>query len=214
MCGRIFGCLIIAVSAIKFSLNNVCLVKYVLIFQMNRHMSLVHLGMVVRNFLLTAGYYQFFRDHLQSNEVVVLDEGFVHRVVSLYVSASENADPEVVENYLKLLPQVDIVIFVKAPLDICLERIVRRRLPWRLQGLAAAAIARALANMAGAIEIVASHLSRQGCVTMIEADNARNLKACVAGLNDRVINAVLGNWGLSYSLGGRRLGIGYRSYAT
>jgi hypothetical protein len=148
--------------------------------------------MVLRSFLRTAGHYRFFRQHLEAGEAVVMDEGFVHRVVSLYVSELEKADPETVEHYLKLLPQVDLVIVIRAPLGICLERILRRRLPKRLQSLALSQVAQALDNMSGAIEVVSRQLGSRGWPT-VEADNTRRLGASAASLNDRLNTAISNN---------------------
>lgn len=206
------SCLVIVFSVLKFSLENSRLVRDVLVFQMNRRMPCLHFAIVLRNFVLTAGYYHFFREHLEAGEAVLVDEGFVHRVVSLYVSESENADPEVVENYLKLLPHVDLVIFVKAPLGVCLERIVRRRVPRRLRGLALPKIAQALANMERAIEIASRHLGGRGWLTL-EADNTRALRACVGALNDGLKTAVSSNWRFSCPTR-PRLEIGYAGYAN
>jgi adenylate kinase len=62
-------------------------------------------------------------------EVLVLDEGYVHRVVQLFASSVEVPENSVVRRYLALVPEPDVLVVVEAPIGRCVER-VRARGPW------------------------------------------------------------------------------------
>lgn len=64
------------------------------------------------------------------NEVVLLDEGFYHRVVQLFASADEMPDRETISRYIALVPAPDRLIHVSASLDECRRRILARGV-WR-----------------------------------------------------------------------------------
>jgi thymidylate kinase len=181
--------LVIALFVLKFCWANAVLVRHVMVFQIKRPISVMHFAMVLRSFFRTVGCYQFFRDYLQPGEAVVVDEGFVHRVVSLYVSEADVAHASVLRSYLNLLPQIDLIIVVNASPHECVDRILRRRVPKRLRRLPSSHIARVVTNMAEAIKIVSNYLSISGSL-MIEVENNHTLGTSIIGLNDRLSAAV------------------------
>lgn len=74
------------------------------------------------------GYYEFLRRHAQPDEVLLFDEGFVHRVVQLFTSSVEKPAPAAIAAYIALLPQPDLVIYVRAATAVCEQRIYERGL--------------------------------------------------------------------------------------
>lgn len=79
------------------------------------------------------GYYRFLQPRLLPQEVLIMDEGFTHRVVQLHASDSEIIDRENLTTYLHLIPRPDILIFVDSPAEICEERVYKRGLWTRFQ---------------------------------------------------------------------------------
>ena len=81
-----------------------------------------------------AGYYQFFQEHLKDREIIILSEGLVHRATSLFARPFEEPNEKEILKYVKLLPQVDLLIWVDTPRHICMERIGRGRGHGRYSG--------------------------------------------------------------------------------
>jgi thymidylate kinase len=75
-----------------------------------------------------AGYYQFLAGRANDNEVLLFDEGFLHRVVQLFSSAVERPQREIVSAYVARLPRPDLSIAVMAPAEICEQRVYSRGL--------------------------------------------------------------------------------------
>jgi thymidylate kinase len=133
---------------------------------------------ILRWFFRDASYSQFFQDRLGADEVLVLDEGLVHRVTSLYTSASEKPNPLEIANYTKLLPQSDLVIWVQTSPDICVARVSSRGINRRYLGKDLTAF---VANSAKTIEIALQGIKDMGWDT-VEAKNNGKLEACAADL--------------------------------
>ena len=55
----------------------------------------------------------------------------------LFTSDSEAAPSELIHAYLDLLPQPDLLVWVRCPLEVSLERSLRRDLPFRFRGKSA-----------------------------------------------------------------------------
>ncbi|HSL45274.1 MAG TPA: phosphotransferase [Anaerolineales bacterium] len=72
------------------------------------------------------GRYAFLKAYAQPGEVLIFDDGYVHRTVHLHASIVETPDPARVRTYLDLIPQPDLVIIPCVPVEICEERILQR----------------------------------------------------------------------------------------
>jgi thymidylate kinase len=119
------------------------------------------------------GYYTFLQAYARPNEVLVLDEGFVHRVVQLFSSSVEKPSREEIVTYLDMVPRPDLVIFTHAPRDICERRIYGRGLWDRARHKDATEISQFVANAYLAVNLAAEHM-RQKEWTMIAVDNGRD----------------------------------------
>ncbi|UCG25647.1 MAG: hypothetical protein JSW55_06565, partial [Chloroflexota bacterium] len=75
-----------------------------------------------------AGYYEFLRNRAAPDEVLLFDEGFLHRVVQLFASVVERPEAQTIKPYLDLLPQPDLTIAIMAPAEVCVDRIYSRGL--------------------------------------------------------------------------------------
>jgi thymidylate kinase len=81
-------------------------------------------------FFQLAGRRRFLAKRPRAGEVLVVDDGFLHRSVALHASPDETPDPAAISRYVDLLPRPDLVLAVRARPDVCRERIRDRGL-WR-----------------------------------------------------------------------------------
>lgn len=119
------------------------------------------------------GYYEFLRAQAQPDEVLVLDEGFVHRVVQLFSSSVEAPSQSQIAAYLDLVPRPDLVIFADTPREICEERIYSRGLWDRAKHKSEAEISQFVANAHRAVTLATARMQEQGWV-MVTVDNGRS----------------------------------------
>lgn len=96
---------------------------------------------VVRWFIRHAGTERLFRRVGSAGEVLIVDEGYVHRVVQLFTSAVERADLRSVRRYLAHVPPPTLVVVVDAPADVAWQRIQSRGIWDRMSGVDEAAVA-------------------------------------------------------------------------
>ena len=111
-----------------FAKNNRDLMEVVLPYQSNRPLSERDRDHVLRWFIHLTGYYQFFINNLDEGEALIFDEGFVHRVVQLFASEHESPNFDAVAEYLSLIPQPELVVYVSAPREVCEQRVYSRGL--------------------------------------------------------------------------------------
>jgi Ser/Thr protein kinase RdoA (MazF antagonist) len=126
---------------------------------------------VVYWFFRMAGAHLFLRRHGRAGEVLILDEGYVHRTVQLHSSAVERPDPARIQAYVAALPRTDLVVVVRAPVDACQDR-VRHRGVWRRLGhRSPAEIDRFVANAHEAVTLATAAVRATGR-PVLEVDNA------------------------------------------
>lgn len=133
--------------------------------------ALVRERRVLHWFFRLAGDYAFLRSHLRAEEALILDEGFVHRVVQLFASGVEAVNVAGVAAYLEQLPRPDLVIHIHAPAPVCEERIYGRGLWARWQGTERAEISRFVCNAHATVDHAVAHLTQRGW-PVIHIDNS------------------------------------------
>jgi len=178
---RVFSYLVCKMHIGAFAARNPRLVTYVVTSQLRRRIPWQHRWLIVRLFLQMAGYHHFLRSRAQPGDVLVFDEGFVHRAVHLFVSEAEGLEPDRIAAYLRLLPQSDIVVRVQTPLDVCLARIRARGLQVRLRRLGPAEVAQFVANAEQVVNVVSQVLKSAGW-QVVEVENSGGLEVCAADL--------------------------------
>lgn len=100
----------------------------------------------------------YFRPRLRPQEVLLLEEGLVHRAVNLHAWSARDVDAVAIEAYLSTAPATDLVVLVSASLATCRERIDDRGLPARLDGHDDATVERFMTNACGVVDLVATFL--------------------------------------------------------
>jgi hypothetical protein len=62
----------------------------------------------------------------QADDVLIFDEGFIHRVVQLFASGNERPNLVRVADYLAKTPIPDLVIYPNVPREVCEKRVYER----------------------------------------------------------------------------------------
>ena len=102
---------------------------------------------------------------------MLFDEVFVHRVVQLFASSTEQPNPENIAVYAGLIPQPDLVIYIKAPVDVCVQRIYDRGVWQRMQDRTPAELQQFIIHAAQAVTLMFEQLKTGGW-NVIEVDNS------------------------------------------
>jgi len=122
----------------------------------------------------------------RAGDVLIFDEGFVHRVVQLNVSDVETPDPMQVKAYLELAPWPDLLVYIQAPPEVCQQRIRQRGQVSYLGTLDENRLARFLANTQTVIQLAVDHIRQKGCA-VIEVDNSQDdLARAAAEIQDKL----------------------------
>lgn len=119
------------------------------------------------------GYYEFLQSRLHSEEVLILDEGFLHRVVQLFASDIETPNPSRIRRYAKFIPAPDLAVFILASPATCQERIYGRGLWAAFEGKTVEQVASFVHNAHHAT-MVALKFSRAQGWPIIEIENDGN----------------------------------------
>jgi hypothetical protein len=167
-----------------FALAHRRLVWPVLLSQRRRQIPWWHRWIIVGLFFEVAGRYQFLRGRLLAGEAAVFEEGLVHRAINLFAWEPRVLDVDAVTSYFGQLPALDLIVLVRAPLDVCLARAGERGLPLRLRDKDKATIDRFMAHSDTIVELGAAFLRSQ-TRQLIEIDNGGALDDTLASLRER-----------------------------
>jgi len=165
----------------QFAYENPRLVWQICKSQVHREIPLRHRQFILSQLFKVVGGYQFLRRRLGANEAVILEEGLIHRAISLYVWEPKQIERDLVMTYLDLLPALDLVVLVRAPSEVCLERAEARGLPSRLRGKDELTVDKFMDHSAQIISLASEFLAsadRQ----VVEVDNGGELEDGIANL--------------------------------
>jgi shikimate kinase len=101
---------------------------------LDRKLSWQHRRAEINAFFEVYVGYMFLRNRIYDYEIVILDEGLIHKAANLFAWNSDGLDRKRIINYFHVLPNLKLAILVHAPLEICIERVMLRGLPKRLSG--------------------------------------------------------------------------------
>jgi thymidylate kinase len=101
----------------------------------------------------------FLAGRLEKNEIVLLEEGALHRAINLFAWQMDGLRHDLLAQYLEHLPAFDLAIFVEAPVDHCRQRSDERGLPRRLDNKDDGTADRFFENADQIVDLVASYTS-------------------------------------------------------
>lgn len=85
--------------------------------------------MALAFFLSSAAVYQMCNDSVDKETVVVFDEGFYQRTISMFLSPNikNQISYEQIRAYINSVPLTDVLIWVKADKKVCIQRMSSRK---------------------------------------------------------------------------------------
>lgn len=114
--------------------------------------------------------YQFAVDELREDAMLLLDEGFSQRVISLFAYQDQGELEAKIACYLESIPLPDSVIVLINTSESVNVRMQNRGYPFRVQTMAAEEIIAFLERTQRCIDITAEYLQRKG-VSLYHIDN-------------------------------------------
>lgn len=156
---------------LRFAFVHRRLTRYLLASQRGRPAAADAKGRrVVYWYLRMMGSYGFLRSKAAPDEVVVFDEGFVHRAVQLHASAVESPTAAQIARYVAVLPRPALVVHVEATSATCWRRVQARGAWARLSHRSPAEIERFVEHAHETVTLLRAELDRQGW-PVLEVDN-------------------------------------------
>ncbi|MGZ4149495.1 MAG: hypothetical protein ACXVQJ_05605 [Actinomycetota bacterium] len=142
-------------------------------------------------FFQLGGRTRFLSRTSHDGEVLVIDDGFLHRVVALHAGPGETPDELLVRALVDLLPRPDLVVHTVADAETCALRVGERGI-WRHRaGLDDAGLRAYVKNAEGAVQAGVDRAIEQGW-RVVEVDNGgADLDAARASLR-AALTPVLG----------------------
>lgn len=181
---------------IRFILRNWKLVWSVWSHQKSRPITDQDREHVLYWFFKLVGYYEFLKSRARPTDVLVFDEGFIHRVVQLFASEVEEPDLALIDAYLDLLPRPDIVIFPDAPQEVCEKRVYARGIWERFLPKTPAQVSRFIANSHAIVNLAVGHIKTKGWTVLVIDNGGEDHTKSVAELHRKLSHLFLYSIGL------------------
>ena len=173
-------------DAVAFAMERPELARLVATSQRRRPLSSAMKRHILYWWAQLAGRYRFLTADSTACDVLVIDDGFLHRSVALNASHLEDPDPAAIAGYVDLLPRPDLVIRAVADRQVC-ERRVQDRGIWRhSRSLGREEIARSLGSAERAVDLAVLRARERGW-RVVEIDNDRDLALVEQELRDVVV---------------------------
>lgn len=98
--------------------------------------TLKYKALLAKYFLIDFFQYSLFeRNPKIASDMILIDEGFIQHVYTLYTNRRKNIDCEALKQYLSYVPIPHLLFFVKTDPDLCYTRMEQRGItPYRLRG--------------------------------------------------------------------------------
>lgn len=171
--------------AARFALANPALTWHVVESQRGSPVPWSHRLSILSRVFHVGGRHRFLRDRLRKGELVIADEGLVHRAIELYGWHKAPVDPLRVAAYLQLLPSWSPLVVVRSPVDVSLARATVRGLPKGFRNKGAPAIDLFMTNSAEIAEMARRFWCMAGR-RVVEVDNGGAPDDVTAGLRQIV----------------------------
>jgi thymidylate kinase len=121
-------------------------------------------------FFQLGGRTRFLSRTARQGEILVVDDGFLHRVVALHAGPGEAPDEVLVRALVDLLPRPDLVVHVVADAETCAQRVGDRGI-WRHRaGLDDAGLRDFVKNAEGAVQAGVDRAIERGW-RVVQVDN-------------------------------------------
>jgi hypothetical protein len=180
------------VHAVLFVRERRELVSGVVRSQLRRSLPLRRKLHILFWYLQLCGRYRFLVRSTRPGAVLVIDDGFVHRAVTLHTSHCERPIGPAISRYLDHIPRPDVTVLTIADRDVCECRIHDRGIWKHSRNLSKAELARYVDNCELGADLAVTDARRRGWVVVglensrrefarVEADLARVIAHCITG---------------------------------
>jgi hypothetical protein len=160
------------VHAIRFGCERPRLVRQALRSQLRPALPFRTRAHVLYWFIHLCGRYRFLRATTAEDEVLVLDDGFMHRAAHLFASPFDEPDARRITAYLDLVPRPDLVVVAVAGWRESEAR-VRRRGVWKhARRLTDPELSRYLEHAQLVVDVT-RRWAQERCLTVIEIPTHR-----------------------------------------
>lgn len=107
--------------------------------------------------------FEIARQELSVDEMVLFDEGFCNRAMSLHGITNDESELQMLNQYLKHMPKQDHVILVETDLEMCLTRLKEREeVPYWFRGQDHGVRLRTIKKLDEQIEIICNAVVNRG----------------------------------------------------
>ncbi len=140
-----------------------------------------HRVRILKLFVRPGAAQLFLGPRMEVNEILLFEEGLVHRAVNLFSWCEGEVDVAALEQYVDRVPATDLIVVVEASTAVAVDRARARGLPVRLIGVDDATIERFMARAAEVAVFVAGALRRSDRPTVV-IDNDGPVADAIASL--------------------------------
>ena len=127
-----------------------------------------------RLFFVALGNYWRVRTHTLADQIVLFDEGVVHRAFTVFVDGRREIDLAAIRRYAHMIPLPDVLVYLKVSPDVALERTHARPrgLSRRFQGLSPGQECGVMADSAHMLDVLVDGIQDlvRSTVTIIVID--------------------------------------------
>lgn len=127
-----------------------------------RPFHVARLRRVLVSFVQLAGRYSLLTRAPCVTQVLVLDDGFLHRSVHIHAFPDREPDDSLVRSYVELVPEPDVVVFARADRELCERRVYERGVWDHARHLTRGQIERYLANSERVANLAVRHAEERG----------------------------------------------------
>jgi hypothetical protein len=179
-----------SMQAVAFAVERRALARYVARSQRTRPISAAMKRHTLYWYAQLGGRYRFLTRGPRVCDALVLDDGFLHRVVALHASHLEEPDPSEIAAYVDLLPVPDLVIRPVADRETCERRVHVRGIWAHSRSLGPAEIACSLDSAERAVELAVLRARDRGW-DVVEVDNGdRDLALVERDLREALVAVI------------------------
>jgi hypothetical protein len=176
---------------LRLALTNPRLVAAAIRAQLGNGLPWWHKRKIWRLFFNLAIGYSFVSGRLVEDEVLLLEEGFLHRAINLFSWQTDGVRAGLVRQYLGRLPVLDLAVRVDTPMALCQERSLARGLPSRLRPKDDDTTTIFFENAGQILTLISAHLAGSGRPAIVVDNGGRrgHFEAALTAALSRVLTA-------------------------
>jgi len=117
----------------EYILNNTTLHNFIIENINNCPVSSSHKYLMFRWWISLISIYQMGINYLPNKNILILEEGFFHKIINFYVFQFDKLNYRDIELYIEKIPAPNHLFYIEADKNLCLKRLNNRKLPKILQ---------------------------------------------------------------------------------